>query len=91
MHIELEKCADRWVGCANRFSREEMTESDNAPSFSDLPEGYITDILSITSPHDACRATSISKASIQRQILMPFGTGFCRWITAKSSPEQFLP
>ncbi|KAJ0739917.1 putative F-box-like domain superfamily protein [Helianthus annuus] len=62
MHIELEKCADRWVGCANRFSGEEMTESDNAPSFSDLPEGYVTDILSITSPRDACRASSISKA-----------------------------
>ncbi|KAJ0693968.1 putative phloem protein [Helianthus annuus] len=39
-----------------------MTESDNAPSFSDLPEGCVTDILSITSPRDACRAASISKS-----------------------------
>ncbi|KAJ0693970.1 putative phloem protein [Helianthus annuus] len=40
-----------------------MTESDKAPTISDLPEGCVTDILlSITSPRDACRAASISKA-----------------------------
>ncbi|KAI7732031.1 hypothetical protein M8C21_009692 [Ambrosia artemisiifolia] len=39
-----------------------MTESDNVPTISHLPEGCVTDILSITSPRDACRAASISKA-----------------------------
>ncbi|KAL9992838.1 putative F-box domain-containing protein [Helianthus debilis subsp. tardiflorus] len=39
-----------------------MTESDNSPSITDLPEGCVTDILSITSPRDTCRAASISKA-----------------------------
>ncbi|KAJ0693973.1 putative F-box domain-containing protein [Helianthus annuus] len=39
-----------------------MTESDNSASITDLPEGCLTDILSITSPRDACRAASISKA-----------------------------
>ncbi|KAF5765480.1 putative phloem protein [Helianthus annuus] len=39
-----------------------MTESDNSASITDLPEGCVTDILSITSPRDACRAASISKA-----------------------------
>ncbi|XP_076901801.1 putative F-box protein PP2-B12 [Bidens hawaiensis] len=39
-----------------------MAELDNLPSISVLPEGCVTDILSITSPRDACRAALISKA-----------------------------
>ncbi|KAL8240199.1 hypothetical protein R6Q59_013554 [Mikania micrantha] len=38
-----------------------MTESNQASSISVLPEGCISEILSLTSPRDACRAASISK------------------------------
>ncbi|XP_076917664.1 putative F-box protein PP2-B12 [Bidens hawaiensis] len=34
----------------------------DTPSISDLPEGCVTDILSMTSPRDACRSALISKA-----------------------------
>ncbi|KAK9077031.1 hypothetical protein SSX86_005366 [Deinandra increscens subsp. villosa] len=38
-----------------------MTEVNEAPTISVLPEGYISSILSVTSPRDACRAASVSK------------------------------
>ncbi|KAI3704257.1 hypothetical protein L1987_74473 [Smallanthus sonchifolius] len=38
-----------------------MAESNNAPTISVLSEGCVSDILSNTSPRDACRAASISK------------------------------
>ncbi|XP_071706444.1 putative F-box protein PP2-B12 [Rutidosis leptorrhynchoides] len=39
---------------------EEMKENETA-SITVLPEGYISETLSITSPRDACRAAAISK------------------------------
>lgn len=39
-----------------------MTESNQVPSISILPEGCISEILSVTSPPDASRAASISTA-----------------------------
>ncbi|KAD5960448.1 hypothetical protein E3N88_11920 [Mikania micrantha] len=39
-----------------------MTESSHSSSISELPEGCISEILSLTSPRDACRAASISNA-----------------------------
>ncbi|KAD5960441.1 hypothetical protein R6Q59_013552 [Mikania micrantha] len=38
-----------------------MTESSHSSSISALPEGCISEILSLTSPRDACRAATISK------------------------------
>ncbi|XP_076901800.1 putative F-box protein PP2-B12 [Bidens hawaiensis] len=39
-----------------------MIREMTTPSISDLPEGCVTDILSMTSPRDACRSGLISKA-----------------------------
>ncbi|KAI7733349.1 hypothetical protein M8C21_004476 [Ambrosia artemisiifolia] len=55
-----------------------MNESDIAPTITDIPEGCVMDILSITSPRDTCRAASISK-------------GFKSAADSNSVWERFLP